>query len=193
MNPFRFIDSKNSVARIQVNIRLSVDHTQKYLEIIEYYQSKEGITFLEEEMSSSELESNSTALGRFLLETAIDDAYMELKDQKVIETIAGWIGFEQYEWSQPTVRALGRNPAQHKRENSSEWQSFCKADGGRIENDYISRAFLEWDEDIGDTYYTQFFDRALILAIQNYNAQDKSPVNEDRELERRMKRWKRNG
>ena len=73
---------------MQVNIRLSVDHTQKYLEIIEYYQSKEGIIFLEEEMSSSELESNSTALGRFLLETAIDDAYMELKDQKVIETIA---------------------------------------------------------------------------------------------------------
>ena len=80
--------AKTGVERMQVNVRLSIEHTQKYLELIEYYKSKEGITFLGEEMSPAELESNSTALGRFLLETALEDAYMELKDQKTIEEIA---------------------------------------------------------------------------------------------------------
>jgi len=31
-----------------------------------------------------------------------------------------------------------------------------------------------------------------MMAIQNHNATNTSPVNEDLELERRMKRWKRN-
>ena len=79
--------AKTRVERMQVNVRLSIEHTQKYLELIEYYKYKEGITFLGEQMSPSELGSNSTALGRFLLETALEDAYMELKDQKTIEEI----------------------------------------------------------------------------------------------------------
>lgn len=183
--------AKEEIARMQVNVRLTIEHTQKYLELVEYYQSKEGIAFLGEEMTSSELESNSTALGRFLLETAIDDAYMELKDQKAIEIIASWIGFEQYKDIASIVCDLGTNPARHKKNNSDEWQAFREADRGRIEHDYSFRAPVEWGEDIGDTYYNQFFDRALMLAIQTHNSSNASPVNEDRELERRMKRWKR--
>ena len=68
---------------------------------------------------------------------------------------------------------------------------FLEADRGRIEHDYSTRAPLEWGEDIGDTYYRKFFDRALILAIQTHNALNVSPITEDRDLERRMKRWKR--
>ena len=184
--------AKTGVERMQVNVRLSIEHTQKYLELIEYYKSKEGIAFLGEEMSPSELESNSTALGRFLLETALEDAYMELKDQKTIEEIASWIGFDNYKGITSIVRDLGTNPWRHKKEGSDEWLKFRKADGGRIENDYLSLALSTWGENLGDMYFTQFFDRALMLAIQNYNATSASPVNEDRELERRMKRWKRN-
>ena len=62
----------------------------------------------------------------------------------------------------------------------------------RLENDYLKLALSTWGENIGDTYFTQFFDRALLLSIQNHNTINASPVNEDRELERRMKRWKRN-
>ena len=184
--------AKTGVERMQVNVRLSIEHTQKYLELIEYYKSKEGITFLGEEMSPSELESNSTALGRFLLETALEDAYMELKDQKTIEEIASWIAFDNYKGISSIVRDLGTNPLRHKKEDSDEWQKFIKADGGRIENDYLSLALSTWGENLGDTYFTQFFDRALMMAIQNHNATNTSPVNEDLELERRMKRWKRN-
>ena len=184
--------AKTGVERMQVNVRLSIEHTQKYLELIEYYKSKEGIAFLGEEMSPSELESNSTALGRFLLETALEDAYMELKDQKTIEEIASWIGFDNYKGITSIVRDLGTNPWRHKKEGSDEWLKFRKADGGRIENDYLSLALSTWGENLGDMYFTQFFNRALMLAIQNYNATSASPVNEDRELERRMKRWKRN-
>ena len=184
--------AKTCVERMQVNVRLSIEHTQKYLELIEYYKTKEGIIFLGEEMSSSELQSNSTALGRFLLETALEDAYMELKDQKTIEEIASWIGFDNYKGISSIVRDLGTNPLRHKKEDSDEWQKFLKADGGRIENDYLSLALSTWGENLGDTYFTQFFDRALILAIQNHNTTNTSPVNEDLELERRMKRWNRN-
>ena len=90
------------------------------------------------------------------------------------------------------MRDLGTNPWRHKKEDSDEWLKFKKADGGRIENDYLSLALSTWGENLGDMYFTQFFDRALMLAIQNYNATSASPVDEDRELERRMKRWKRN-
>ena len=90
------------------------------------------------------------------------------------------------------VRDLGTNPWRHKKEDSDEWQEFIKADGGRIENDYFSLALSTWGDTFGDVYFTQFFERALLLAIQNHNATNTSPVNEDRELERRMKRWKRN-
>ena len=184
--------AKTGVERMQVNVRLSIEHTQKYLELIEYYKSKEGITFLGEEMSPSELESNSTALGRFLLETALEDAYMELKDQKTIEEIASWIGFDNYKGISSIVRDLGTNPWRHKKEDSDEWKRFREADRGRIENDYLSLALSTWGENLGDMYFAQFFDRALMLAIQNHNATNTSPINEDRELERRMKRWKRN-
>ena len=112
--------AKTGVERMQVNVRLSIEHTQKYLELIEYYKSKEGITFLGEEMSPSELESNSTALGRFLLETALEDAYMELKDQKTIEEIASWIGFDNYKGISSIARDLGTNPWRHKKEDSDE-------------------------------------------------------------------------
>ena len=145
-------------ARMQVNVRLPIEHTQKYLELIEYYRSKEGIAFLGEEMSSSELESNSTALGRFLLETAIDDAYMELKDQKAIEIIASWIGFEQYKGIASIVRDLGTNPARHKKNNSDEWQAFRR---GRpvveLSTTTAPARQMEWGEGIGDTYYTPVF------------------------------------
>ena len=184
--------AKAEVARMQVNVRLPIEHTQKYLELVEYYKCQEGISFLGEVLSSSELESNATALGRFLLETAIDDAYMELKDQKTVEEIAGWIAFDNYKGISPIVRDLGTDPGKHKEENSDEWRSFQKNNGLRIENDYLPLALLTWGENIGDAYFTQFFDRALLLAIQNHNAVNTSSVNEDRELERRMKRWKRN-
>ena len=186
------ICAKTGVERMQVNVRLSTEHTQKYLELIEYYKSKGGVTFLGEEISPSELKSNSTALGRFLLETALEDAYMELKDQKIIEEISSWIAFDNYKGISSIMRDLGTNPWRHKKEDSDEWQKFVKADGGRIENDYLSLALSTWGENLGDTYFTQFFDRALLLAIQNHNAITKNPVNEDHELERRMKRWKRN-
>ena len=75
---------------------------------------------------------------------------------------------------------------------NDEWQRFREADRGRIENDYLSLALSTWGENLGDTYFTQFFDRALLLSIQNHNTTNSSPVNGDRELERRMKRWKRN-
>ena len=90
------------------------------------------------------------------------------------------------------MRDLGTNPWRHKKENSDEWQKFRESDGGRLENDYLKLALSTWGENIGDTYFNQFFDRALLLAIQNHNTTNASPVNEDRELERRMKRWKRN-
>ena len=117
---------------------------------------------------------------------------MELKDQKTIEEIAGWIAFDNYKSISAEIRELGTNPWRHKKDNSDEWQRFRESDGGRIENDYLSLAFSTWGENIGDAYFTQFFDRALLLAIQNHNAANTSSVNEDRELERRMKRWKRN-
>ena len=117
---------------------------------------------------------------------------MELKDQKTIGEIASWIGFDNYKGISSIVRDLGTNPWRHKKEDSDEWQKFRESDGGRLENDYLKLALSTWGENIGDTYFTQFFDRALMLAIQNHNATNTSPANEDRELERRMKRWKRN-
>ena len=184
--------AKTRVERMQVNVRLSIEHTEKYLELIEYYKSKEGITFLGEQMSPSELESNSTALGRFLLETALEDAYMELKDQKTIEEIASWIDFDDYKNFSSIVHELGTNPWRHKEENSEEWRRFNRAKGLDKENHYLSLAISKWGKNVGDRIFTQFFEKALMLAIQNHNSINTSPLTEDRELERRMRRWKRN-
>ena len=87
---------------------------------------------------------------------------MELKDQKTIEEIASWIDFDNYKGISSIVRDLGTNPWRHKKEDSDEWKRFTKADGGRIENDYSSLAHSTWGEKLGDTYFTQFFERALL-------------------------------
>jgi len=182
----------NEVARTQVNVRLTIEHSKQYLELIEYYGCKESLTFLGDEISGSDIKSNATALGRFLLETAIDDAYMELQDQKLIEEIAGWISFDSYDWIAKAAKGLEGRPLYHKENNTPEWQAFLEADAGRLGNDYQSAAISEWGEQLGDIYFCQFWDQALMLALQNYEAKVDEPIEDSIDILRRMRRWNRN-
>lgn len=188
------ICAESEVSRLQINVRLSLDYSEKYLDLIEYYKCQKSISFLDEELPSESFSNSLGALGRFLLETAIDDAYLELQDKKLIEEIASWIDFDAYKNITIALGKLNGEPLSHKRENSDEWKKFLDADGGRLENDYLKFALSQWGEQLGDAYFTQFWNQALLLALQNYQANHPEKKSDsEQELARRIKRWKRNG
>ena len=195
---------EGSEIRAQINVRLSVEHTKKYLDVVSYFKGQEGIGFLGEKLSSTDLVANSTALGRFLLETAIDDLYLELQDFEIIDTMAGWIlEVDVSEGCQiKTIEAFPEYTLKLMDQSRDEWRRHSEDIQNSIE-DYSQLCFVRaecfelavsrWGKDLGSIYHKRFFPEAVMTALKSLDSSTVRGGEGEIDLERRMKRWNRNG
>lgn len=184
--------AEEELSRLQINVRLGLDHSQKYIDLIEYYKSNDDLFFLDQHLTSKDLGSNLLALGRFLLETSIETAHKDLTCKKMIEEVASWIKFDNYPLIFKASVGLGNDPLRHKMSNTPEWQEFVKVDGGRLEMDYYNCAVSRWGELKADACFHEFWQPALELALKFLTNKPiiETVDEESRELEELMKHWK---
>jgi hypothetical protein len=79
------------VARKQINLRLSDQHQEKLSELHEFWSNKRELKFMHSRASDSQVFSTEATFSRFLLETALDNLYMDLLNQRQIDGLAEWI------------------------------------------------------------------------------------------------------
>ena len=180
---------KKASDRLQVNIKLSLDHSQKISELLSYYNGK-SINFMGASGDASAT-SSATSLGRFIIETAIEEIYYEMLNKRQISQLADWIQFDEFQEVSSAVDSLGSDPSQHVAEYTPEYEEFLALADAKLLPIYLKRARSEWQEMASSIHFDELFKalwyEAIGIALSRYQS---SPtfVERDAELLQRLKR-----
>ena len=109
--------------------------------------------------------SNATSLGRFILETSIDEIYYEMLNKRQINELAEWIRFDECKEIESAINALGIDPSQHVSSCSPEYEDFLRVDDAKLFHTYLKRAQSEWVEMASSIHFEELFKALWYEAI----------------------------
>lgn len=180
---------KRASDRLQINIKLSLDHSKKLSELLSYYNGQ-SISFMGLRGDPS-VTTNATSLGRFVLETAIEEIYYEMLNKRQIAELADWIQFDECEEVASAIDSLGADPSQHVAGYTPEYEEFLALTDDKLLPTYSRRARSEWKDMASSVHFDELFKalwyEAIGIALSRYQS---SPtfVERDTELLQRLKR-----
>jgi hypothetical protein len=154
---------KRASDRLQINIKLSLDHSRKISELLSFYHDQ-NLSFLGAQ-SDPKTTSNATSLARFMLETAIEEIYYEMLNNRQINELAEWIQFDECKEVQSALNSLGSNPYQHAVSYTPEYEQFLVLADAKLFHTYLKRARSEWEEMASSIHFEELFKALWYEAI----------------------------
>ena len=180
---------KRASDRLQVNIKLSLEHSRKISELLSFYHDQ-NLSFLGTQ-SDPKATSNATSLGRFVLETAIEEIYYEMLNQRQINELAEWIQFDECMEVKSAINSLGSDPSQHVASYTPEYQKFLSVADAKLFPIYLKRARLEWEEMASSILFEELFKalwyEAIGIALRKHQSSP-SFIERDIEIGKRLKK-----
>ena len=146
---------KRASDRLQVNVKLSLDHSRKISELLSFYYDQ-TLSFLGSK-SDAKATSNATSLGRFILETSIEEIYYEMLNKRQIGQLADWIQFDKSQEVSAAVDSLGSDPSQHVAAYTPEYEEFLALADAKLLPTYLKRARSEWQEMASSVHFEELF------------------------------------
>ena len=162
---------------------------EKTVELLSYYKGQ-SISFMGLRGDPS-VTANATSLGRFIIETAIEEIYYEMLNKRQIGQLADWIQFDKSQEVSAAVDSLGSDPSQHVAAYTPEYEEFLALADAKLLPTYLKRARSEWQEMASSVHFDELFKalwyEAIGIALSRYQS---SPtfVERDTELLQRLKR-----
>ena len=154
---------KRASDRLQINIKLSLDHSKKLTELLSFYNNK-SINFMGLKSDSSAT-ANATSLGRFIMETAIEEIYYEMLNKRQINELSEWIRFDESKEVKSAINSLGTDPSQHVISYTPEYQDFLAVADAKLFQTYLKRARSEWQEMASSIHFEELFKALWYEAI----------------------------
>lgn len=173
---------KRASDRLQVNVKLSLDHSRKISELLSFYHDQ-TLSFLGTK-SDPKATSNATSLGRFILETSIEEIYYEMLNKRQINELAEWIQFDECKEFESAINSLGSDPSQHVASYTPEYQDFLRLVDAKFFQTYLKRARSEWEEMASSIHFEELFKalwyEAIGIALRKHQS---SPSFIERDIE----------
>ncbi|EAU70530.1 hypothetical protein BL107_10696 [Synechococcus sp. BL107] len=182
---------KRARDRLQVNIKLSLDHSKKISELLSFYHNQ-NLSFLETQCDTSAT-SNATSLGRFILETAIEKIYYEMLNERQINELADWIQLDEFQEVRSAIESLGNDPTKHIALYTPEYIKFLTVADAKLFQTYLKRARSEWKEMASSNLFEKLFEglwhEAIGVALSRYQS-NPSFIEQDTEILKRLEQMK---
>ena len=178
---------KRASDRLQVNIKLSLDHSRKISELLSFYHDQ-TLSFLGNRSDPKET-SNATSLGRFILESAIEEIYYEMLNKRQIKELSEWIQFDESKEVKSAINSLGSDPSEHVASNTPEYQVFLEVADAKLFQTYLKRARSEWQEMALSIHFEELFKalwyQAIGIALRKHQSSP-SWIERDVEIVKRL-------
>lgn len=176
--------------RLQINVRLDLEHSEKAAQLVGFYAKRSGFEFLEHSIKIDEGSFNSTTLGRVLLEKSIERVYLQMQNELRIDQLSGWIASEtigvnacnavKEAWSH-----VQGDPLYHCREHTVEFDNFVESLQSRS-GDIFDFSCLEWGTDIANVLFHKYWDKAFKVFLTSQAKKDESGRSKEIEMMLKM-------